>query len=42
MDMIKRDCTSTLIEKVYMAKLAVLISVPSILTTHCGGSLGGD
>lgn len=29
---------ATLIEKVYMAKLAVLISIPSMLTTHCAAS----
>ena len=34
MEMIKRACTSTLIEKVYMAKLAVLISAPRKLMTH--------
>jgi len=33
-EMMRRDCNSTLIEKVYMAKLAVLISVPRRNTMH--------
>lgn len=35
METIRSDWIRTLIEKVYMAKLAVLISNPSIWTTHC-------
>lgn len=30
-----KACSRTLMEKVYMAKLAVLISIPRICTTHC-------
>ena len=32
-------CRRTLREKVYIAKLAVLISIPKIYTTHCLKSL---
>ena len=35
-------CKRTLKEKVYMAKLAVLISAPSMLTTHWPLSGGED
>jgi hypothetical protein len=40
MEMIKRACRNTLMLKVYMAKLAVLISVPNIGSKHCGASIG--
>jgi hypothetical protein len=40
--MIKRNWTKTLIENVYMAKLAVLISSPRMWMTHCGVAMGPD
>lgn len=38
MEMISKDWTRTLSEKVYMAKLAVLISAPRKYTTQAGSS----
>ncbi len=37
-----RACTSTLIENVYMAKLAVLISAPRKFMIHCADSASID
>ena len=41
MDRINSVCISTLIEKVYIAKLAVFISEPSTYTTNFSASLTG-
>ena len=40
-EIIKRAWTSTLMEKVYIAKLAVLISIPRNLMMHCPVSARG-
>lgn len=42
MEMMTRDCMKTLMEKVYMAKLAVFISVPSSCMMHGPVSARGD
>jgi hypothetical protein len=42
MDIMMRNWTNTLMEKVYMAKLAVFISVPRIGRTHWVASDGAD
>ena len=39
MEMIRRAWIKTLMEKVYIAKLAVFISAPRKLMTHAGSSL---
>src|ERR1700738_2832722 len=39
--MTRRDCIRTLMEKVYIAKLAVLISMPNTYTTHWPASFAG-